>query len=110
MGKFTAITIILLILLTVRVLGQFSNVILGDLVLTVFSLIFASIYVIALIGIFLRKKWGVIVVVIISVLDIISVAITGIGGAYAFGAIGVDLVLLFLAYKEYTRLGSRKSK
>ncbi|NYT00810.1 MAG: hypothetical protein GKB99_03690 [Methanocellales archaeon] len=93
--KFNATTIILLIMLIIRfviqVILSFSNWI---------SISFAVLYLAALIGVVLKQKSGSILTGIIVIIDITLSAIFT-SGAYTFGGVAYDLVLGFLAYKEF---------
>lgn len=101
--KYSAVVIILLVLLFIRFVG---NIIPFVLSLDIGSLIVAIIYAIALWGVYTVKKWGYLVTVGFSIIDIILVAIIGgtLSTAFNFGAIAVDLVILVLAVIEYQKL------
>ena len=96
--KFNAITIILLIMLIIRLIVQvilsFGNLI---------SISFAALYLAAVIGVGLKQKSGSIFTGVIAIIDIIASAIFT-TGAYTFGSVAYDLVLGFLAYKEYKQI------
>ena len=96
--KFNAITIALLLMLILRLTSQ---VILsfGNLV----SLSFAVLYLAAVIGVGLKQKGGSILTGVIVIIDIIASAIFT-TGASTFGAVGYDLILGFLAYKEFRQV------
>ncbi len=96
--KFNAITIVLLGMLILRLIAQailsFSSLI---------SLSFAALYLAAIVGVVLKQKSGSILTEIVVIIDVIaSVIFTT--GAYTFGAVGYDLVLGFLAYKEFKQV------
>ncbi|MDD2665512.1 MAG: hypothetical protein PHD13_01840 [Methanocellales archaeon] len=96
--KFNAITIILLIMLVIRLIVQvilsFNNLI---------SLSFAALYLAAVVGVVLKQKSGSILAGVIVIIDILASAIFT-TGAYAFGAVSYDLILGFLAYKEFKQI------
>ena len=98
--KFNAITIILLIMLILRLIVQvilsFNNLI---------FLLLAALYLAAVIGVGLKQKRGSILTGVIVIIDIIASAIFT-TGASTFGAVVYDLILGFLAYKEYKQLSS----
>ncbi|MDD3421508.1 MAG: hypothetical protein PHS47_04340, partial [Methanocellales archaeon] len=96
--KFNAITIILLIMLIIRLIVQvilsFSNWI---------SISFAALYLAAVIGVVLKQKSGSILTEVIVMIDItLSAVFTT--GAYTFGGVAYDLILGFLAYKEFKQI------
>ena len=96
--KFNAITIALLLMLIIRLIVQvilsFSNLI---------SISFAALYLAAVIGVGLKQKGGSVLTGVIVIIDItLSAVFTT--GASTFGAVGYDLVLGFLAYKEYKQV------
>ncbi len=103
--KFKAITIILIILLVIRIFSQFfigfSSANINYLI--IYSIV-GAIYLIALIGIFMKQKWGAISIMVIAIIDILFVFITG--GAAGLGAGVIDLILLFLGYKNYKEISS----
>ena len=96
--KFNAITIILLIMLIIRLIVQvilsFSNLI---------SISFAALYLAAVIGVVLKQKGGSILTGVVVIIDIIASAILT-TGAYTLGAVFYDLILGFLAYKEFKQV------
>ena len=53
-----------------------------------------------------RRKWGSILTIAISVIDLILAAVL-MTVAFVLGAAAVDLVLLFLAYKDYQEVRSQ---
>ncbi len=96
--KFNAITIILLIMLILRLIVQ--------VILSLNNLIFlllAILYLAAVIGVVLKQKGGSILTGVIVIIDITSSAVFT-SGAYIFGAVAYDLVLGFLAYKEFKQV------
>jgi len=101
--KFNAITIILIVLLSIRLLGQILNFT-GS--LTTISLIinitFFIFYLLALIGVILKQRWGSILALIVGIID--ALAAFFLGGARGVGAGVADLILIFLAYKEYKQI------
>lgn len=101
--KFNAITIILVIILLVRLIAQVVSAAASQTgaFLVSFS-VFAILYLIALSGVYIKQKWGSILVIALAVIDILFAFIES--GAFGFGAGVVDLALLFLGYKEYEQL------
>ncbi|GEM_PF-5145849 len=96
--KFNAITIILLIMLIIRLIVQVI-LSLNNLV----SISFAALYLAAVIGVVLKQKSGSIFTGVIVIIDIIASAIFT-TGASTFGAVAYDLILGFLAYKEFKQI------
>ena len=98
--KFGILAIILLTLLIIRIISQGVPSSLGDAVIL-------SLYVISVVGVFMRKKWGALFTTVIALVDIFYalVSIPTANTAYNFGVLSgafiYDLVLLFLAYKDY---------
>ncbi len=95
-------TAVLVGLLILRLFGQIFQII--DLIsisfLFIVPLILAILYAAALVGILKQQRWGSILVMIIAGIDLLSALF--IGGARGIGAGIVDLILLFLGYKEYS--------
>ncbi|MBI2047337.1 hypothetical protein HYT26_04225 [Candidatus Pacearchaeota archaeon] len=101
--KFGAITIILIILLIIRVIFQFVKGFLSaDTISLAISSIFGIIYLVALVGVIIKQKWGSILVMVIAVIDSLAAFMTG--GVEGLGAGVVDLILIFLGYKEYKQI------
>jgi hypothetical protein len=103
--QFNVISVILIALLSIRFISQ---VVIG--VLSIENLLFLSVvavfaiaYLLALIGVILKQKWGSILAIIIAIIDLIS-AFTIIGESLVFWAAIMDVILLFLAYKEYKQV------
>src|SRR3989344_7467972 len=96
---FGAVGIILIILLLIRLLFQIISIFLtpGAALILIFISI---IYLIAVIGIGTKKKWGSIMTGIIALIDILF-AVLLVGGAIGFGAVVYDIAILVLAYLEY---------
>lgn len=103
--KFNTVTIILIIFLIIRLIGQFiGGFLFADTISQVVFSIFGILYLVALTGVFMKQEWGSILVMIIAVFDILFAFITG--GASGLGAGVVDLILIFLGYKEYKQISS----
>lgn len=109
---FDVFSVILMGLLLMR---GILTTITGIAVFDVSSVMFGIAYLVAFVGIFTYRQWGSILAVIVSIVNIIT---TGIyqetlmdvyGGAGLLGAISVDLVIIFLAWREYG-LRSKKHK
>jgi len=95
---------VLIGLLILRLFGQIFQIIalMSVSFLFIVPLIFAILYAAALIGIIKQQKWGSILVMVIAGIDLLFALF--IGGASGIGAGVVDLILLFLGYKEYSAL------
>ena len=76
------------------------------------GLVIVGIYLISFYGIFKKKAWGSIIIMIFSVVDImIALAImTELSSAQLFGAVFMDVLLAGLAYREYNILASNPSR
>lgn len=61
-------------------------------------LIVAIVYLFSLIGVLMKRKWGLIATSIIAAIDVISAFY--LGGSFGLVAGIIDLALLFLVYKE----------
>ena len=95
---------ILIVLLIIRLFGQIFQAIafIGSSFLFIIPSLFAILYGAALVGILKKQKWSLILVMIIAGIDLLFALF--IGGASGIGAGIVDLILLFLGYKEYSAL------
>jgi len=95
---------VLIGLLILRLFGQIFQIIalMSVSFLFIVPLIFAILYAAALLGIIKQQKWGSILVMVIAGIDLLFALF--IGGASGIGAGVVDLILLFLGYKEYSAL------
>ena len=104
MKKYNGFTIALIILLVIRLIGQGANAfwMLNDPVFFAAYSFFGLIYLICLIGVIAKKKWGSVLTVVIAVVDILF-SLT-MGGAAALGAGIMDLLLMSLGYKEYKQV------
>ncbi|MBD3253303.1 hypothetical protein GF386_06220 [Candidatus Pacearchaeota archaeon] len=102
--KLGVTTIILIILLSIRIIGQLVIAALNwnMPVLLISYLIFSIAYIVSLIGIILNKKWGPIIAIVIAIIDILASLL--VGGLTALGAGIYDLIILFLAFIEFKRL------
>jgi hypothetical protein len=98
---------ILIVLLSIRAIGQILNAItlMTEPIFFSFYCIMAFVYLIALLGVLIKKIWGSILTMIIALLDLSLVTIF-MTGPSAFGALIMDLTLLFLGYKENEKLRS----
>ena len=72
------------------------------------ALIMFSAYLIALVGILLKRKWGVITCGILAILDI-PIVLFMVGGAGRIGALVVDLIIIYLAYENYKLISAQKA-
>jgi hypothetical protein len=98
--KFDAAAIVLIILVIIRALDQF--VIAATNIGTAYGYAYSFtgiIYIVSLVGLLMRKKWGAILILIFAIFDILAAVIFG--GVAALGAAVVDLVIIWLAYKTY---------
>jgi hypothetical protein len=103
--KFNAITIILIVLLSIRLLGQIlSSIRPLTTISLIISIAFFIFYLLALVGVILKQKWGSILALIVGIID--ALAAFFMGGAMGVGAGVADLILIFLAYKEYKQISS----
>ena len=95
---------VLIGLLILRLLGQIFQIIVLMSVsfLFIVPLLLAILYTAALVGIVKQQKWGSILVMVIAGIDLLFALF--IGGASGIGAGVVDLILLFLGYREYSAL------
>jgi len=93
--KYPPATIILLVLIGWRLWGQLEVIMTSPGALIMFIA-----YLVALIGIFLRRKWGVIMCSILAILDI-PIVLLIVGGSSRIGALVVDLIIIYLAYENY---------
>lgn len=96
-NKFTLNSYALMALLAIRTLGQILSL---RSFISIIGLIFTLLYLGALVGVFLKKRWGTIITIIIAVIDILG-SLTFYSGAYALGSATVDVLLMFLGYREY---------
>jgi uncharacterized membrane protein YjdF len=62
----------------------------------------AIVYIVSLLGVVLKKKWGSILIMIFAIIDVFFAFI--VGGTFGLGAGVVDLILIFLGYSEYKQL------
>lgn len=105
--KFTIGTIFLLAILIIRMIVQLVALITQDsiegLYVTV-SLLFALFYLSASIGIVWKKRWGSVIAIAIGIIDLFFAL--ALGGTSVIGAGAVDVLILFLAHRQYkmTRL------
>jgi len=97
-------TIILIILISVRTIGQLVVAALNWNIptLLISYVAFSIAYIISLIGIVLNKKWGSIIIIVIAIVDLLASLLAG--GYTALGAGIYDLILLFLAFRELRKL------
>jgi hypothetical protein len=72
------------------------------------ALIMFIAYLVALIGILLRRKWGVITSGLLAIMDI-PIVLFVVGGAGRIGAFVVDLIIIYLAYENYKLISAQKS-
>lgn len=103
--RFSAAAIVLMILLIIRLVSQIAVLFISPFVSFNYIIIaMAVLYLLALVGVILKSKWALILVIIIAVIDIIlSVAFMEMTPAFV-GAVVVDLVLLFLAISILRRV------
>ncbi|MBI4090451.1 MAG: hypothetical protein HY422_00330 [Candidatus Komeilibacteria bacterium] len=100
--KFTAGAIFLLAILIIRMLMQLLPLVAQDAITgaaVAVSLFFALVYLSASIGVARKQRWGSAVALIISFIDLFSAL--ALGGASAIGAGAVDVLILFLAYRQF---------
>ncbi|MEK6918868.1 MAG: hypothetical protein AABW73_02405 [Nanoarchaeota archaeon] len=100
--EFSISTIILLVILSIRAIIQlFGAVTLYSPLFTPIFFLLAALYIVAIIGIIKKHKWGLISSFIVAVIDVM-IALS-IGGAASLGAGIIDLTIIFLTYKEYKK-------
>jgi len=96
-------------MLGMRVLSQFNNVTKYSGFRLVTILVLLLLYIISMYGVFLRMKWGSMVAIIISIIEIPFVyAFTA--GYYAFGFLIMNLTIIGLGYLEYITCSDRGSR
>jgi hypothetical protein len=101
--KYHPATIVLLVLVGWRLWGQFEYI-----MASMGALIMFIAYLVALIGILLRRKWGVITSGLLAIMDI-PIVLFVVGGAGRIGAFVVDLIIIYLAYENYKLISAQKS-
>ena len=93
--KYSTGTMILLMLLGFRLFGQMEM-----LMTSPGALIMFLIYLSALIGVFMKKRWGAAMGGLVGGIDLaMSLLLTG--GANRIGAVVIDLAIIYLSYKNY---------
>lgn len=94
-------TIVLIVLLAIRGFGQFYSAMSPEANVIMFF-IFGAIYTIALIGVFLKQKWGLLLAAAIAVIDI-SLAVVAVAtkGEFSWGSVIIDATILLFGIKEY---------
>ena len=95
-------TIVLIVLLAIRGFGQFYSATSAEASSVIMFLIFGAIYTIALIGVFLKQKWGLGLAAAIAVIDI-SLAVVAVAtkGEFSWGSVIIDATILLFGIKEY---------
>ena len=103
--KLSTISMILIVLVAIRIIGQIAGIFvsLEDIILASSYTFFTLYYIISLLGVISRKKWGPIMIIIISILDMVSVPFVA-EVAAMIGALVFDIVLLVVAIKQYKEL------
>ena len=105
--KYSSSAIFLIALLIMRTIGQFFSIFwllpkynnpIAISILIGFTC--AIVYLIALAGIAMRTKWGLVMTIFIAVFDIICLSIVG----FNLGAVAVDLILIILALNIIRRV------
>ena len=106
--KYDTVTIALIILLGIRLAGQvfFAILSFSDVISLVIYFFTAVLYFIALVGVFMKERWGSVMSAIIGIIDIIFASVLMVGST-AFGTVIFDLVMILLAYGEYKQVTSR---
>jgi hypothetical protein len=101
--RFNTITIILIVFLAIRAFMQIVLMFIQkDILLGVIFIFFATLYLVALLGVSLKRKFGSILTIIIAIIDLLFALVTG--GGFGLGAGVIDLILIFLGYKEYHQI------
>jgi hypothetical protein len=108
--RFSVVAVILLIFLLIRFIAHVAGVFitLEDVFTTVIYSVFSIAYLAGFIGVLLKKKYGSVIVIVIAIIDLISALF--VGGAAGIGAGIYDLILLFLACREYKNLSKKTKK
>ena len=105
--KFSISAIILIILLAIRAVSQFLIFILPetffDIAIILVVLIFSLVYLMALLGVILKTKWGLIITIIIAIIDILITPFSEFNTWSILGTLIFDVVLLVLSGKILTR-------
>lgn len=108
--KFT--TGVLIILTALRALGTgFAGILYfqvganQNMYVGVVSLLFSLLYIIGIVGVFTKRKVSIVVLMFLGLLDLISAF--KIGGSNGFGAGVFDVILIYLAYKEYKNVSNK---
>jgi hypothetical protein len=103
MGKrYHPATIVLLVLTGWRLWGQFEYI-----MASMGALIMFVAYLIALIGILLRSRWGAVIIGLLAILDV-PLTLYLVSGANRIGALVIDLLIICLAYENYKLVASKK--
>jgi hypothetical protein len=95
-------TIVLLILIGWRLWGQFEYI-----TASAGALIMFTAYLVALIGILLKKKWGAVISGLLAILDL-PLALFLISGPGRIGALVLDAIIIYLAYENYKLVSTQK--
>ena len=90
--------LLVLILVGIRIFGQILGLVYG----ITTALVFLVLYLVALYGVYCKRKWGFILVMIISLVDLGWALYMG--GSFGIGAGIVDIILLVSALVEYQKL------
>jgi hypothetical protein len=102
-NRFGAVTITLIVLLTIRAIIQIAMIFIEKEAISKFIfIILALAYLIAILGVSLKRKFGAVMTMIIATFDLLSALL--VGGTFGLGAGIMDLALVFLGYKEYTQI------
>lgn len=97
-----SITIIVLVLLFIRFFGQIIGLFFSqDIYYLISFSFFALLYLVSIIGIFLKKKWSIVLTISLAIIDALVAFYDG--GSVGLGAGIFDLILLILAYDMYKK-------
>ena len=108
--KLPGVAITLLILLGVRAFAQLATAVLAGGSASIIYLLLGVVYSTAVFGVFKRKKWAPILIIVIGVVDGVA-AIAALATSQAMGAILMDAILIILAiYDRKYILAGRKKK
>lgn len=105
--KYSLSAIILMVLVAIRAIGQSLIFFMpGQTIISIsffIALIFGVIYLIALAGLFLKTRWGLIMVISIALVDLISFFVPGLGISEKLNIAIIDVILLVLSINILTR-------
>jgi len=99
-GKYSLISICLLCLLGLRLLSHLQPALASQ---SFGSIVAFVIYLITLIGVIKRRRWGAMTSGIMGIMDLLMTLVY-IGGVNMIGAVVFDGLIVFLSYHDYRHL------